>query len=246
MRRAASNAWVGLLAALAACVAGCGGSRDYELNVRLPAGTSVARGAKVFVDGVEAGRVRRVGHAEGRVVATVVIADPALARARIKPGIVVSVRSDRGLDVDTSKITRSAGPLPSGTTVEAHRKFDLLVRRYATWQTVAVFFVGALGLFLLLAVFRSFFRMGWVLAALALAAGAATLVRRPATAVVESVYSRAEDAEAPEPADGGTTVAIPRPSPQAVAFVASWLVFFVLIQLLGHWAARSLRRKRKK
>jgi hypothetical protein len=229
---------------------GCG-SKEYELHVRLPAGTVVRRDAKVFLDSIEAGKITGVGRAEGAIVATVVIGDRSLASARIRPGIVATVRRDRGIDLDSREIDRRAAPLPSGTTIEGTTKFDLLVRRYARWQTVAVFGVGVLGLLVVFWVFRAFFKIGWVVIALGLAAGAASLLYRPLTPLVERAYGSAEEDTTPSPesgapappATGTPSLDIPRPSPRAVAFFAAWLASFVVLQCLVGAALRATRRR---
>jgi len=232
----------GLLAAAMLLAAGCG-SRDYELHVRLPAGTVVRAEAKVFLDGAEVGKVARVAQHEGCVVATVVLPDRKLAESRIKPGLIATVRSDRGIDLDASEINRAASALPSGSTVEGTTKFDLLIRRYARWQTVGVVAVGVLGLLLVFWVFKLFCRVGWVVVALLLAAGVASALQRPATALVEQVYSGDEGQTTSAP-DGKSILDVPKPSPRAVAFVGTWLVSFVLLQMTVGAALRATRKKR--
>lgn len=246
--RVSSRSLTALLAAALLLASGCG-SRDYELNVRLPAGTVVHRDAKVFLDGVEAGKVARVGRTDGKVLATLVLTERKLTEGRIKPGLVATVRGDRGIDLDTSEIDRRARPLPSGSTIEGTTKFALLIRRYTRWQTAVVFFLGALGLLIVFWVFRAFFKIGWVVVALALSAGAASVVHRPATALVEQVYTGDEGhdapaAETPGDGNGGESILdIPRPSPRAVAFFAAWLAAFVVFQVLVGAALRATRKK---
>jgi hypothetical protein len=234
-----------LLALAALCLAGCG-SPEYKLNVRLPAGTVVHRDAKVLLDGVVVGRVADVGREDGKVLATLLITEEDAARGKLRPGLIATVNRDRGIDLDSGEIDGTARPLPSGSTIEGTTKFDLLVRRYARWQTVVVFFMGALGLFIVFWVFRLFFKMSWVFLALALAAGAAALLHQPVTHVVETVYTGDEgDAVATPDSDGGgrSFLDIPKPSPEAVAFFATWLGAFVLIQVGVGAALRATRAK---
>jgi hypothetical protein len=250
MSRVASKPTPLLLRALAVLapalllLAGCG-SPEYKLNVRLPAGTVVHRDAKVLLDGVVVGRVADVGREDGKVLATLVITEEDAARGKLRPGLIATVNRDRGIDLDSEEIDRSARQLPSGSTIEGTTKFDLLVRRYARWQTVVVFFMGALGLLMVFWVFRLFFKMSWVILALALAAGAAALLHQPVTRVVETVYTGDEgDAVATPDEDGGRSfLDIPKPSPEAVAFFATWLGAFVLIQIGVGAALRATRAK---
>ena len=233
--------------------AGCG-SRPYELSVRLPAGTVVHPRAKVFLDGVEVGTVTRVGRDGSKVLATVAFADRAVAVRSVRPGLIATVRKDRGIDLDTSEVLRSSDPLPSGSTIEGTTRFALLVRRYTRWQTVVVFFMGALGLLFVFWVGRAFFKLGWVLVALLLAGGAAMVAQEPMTRIVETVYSGEQEddaaAAAPDSAtpatkgEGGESILqIPKPSPGAVAFFVTWLAAFVAIQMLVGAALRATRSK---
>ena len=101
------------------------------------------------------------------------------------------------------------------------------------------------GLWLLLVfwVFKLFFRVGWVVVALLLAAGVASALQRPATALVEQVYSGDEGQTTSAP-DGKSILDVPKPSPRAVAFVGTWLVSFVLLQMTVGAALRATRKKR--
>lgn len=258
-----------LLFLLAASLSGCG--NDYELRVRLEESSEVAKHSAMYFEGMEIGKVQSMEIQDGRRTAVAVIRDLRLARAAIRYGVRIIERPDGSLEVDASAVVRGSAPLPSGSILEAKRQslLERYLRKYATWQTIAVVGVGTAALFVALIAFKLFFKVGVIAISLLLSGGFAWTASPYLTGPVERfLYLKTQASQAPEaaapdavgtwekvesdeaaPQSTAPIVHSPSrvglialPDPKWLTFFLCWLAGFVVIQLLVGMAFRATRR----
>lgn len=210
----------------------------HELRVRIEGQSPVRVGGVVRIDGVRAGTVSGIELDSKGALVTVVLTDSTLVETKVREGLVAFPDDAGGIQLDASKVGLGSPALPAGAVLSAKPSWMAGIPKFASWATVAAIAVGLLLCFVVFKFFSLFVTMGRAVIGLALGAAIAIVVHPSVVPWVEALYASQGALPLPAPTSGagGVTAvvdalrSVPRPDPIVVAFVATWIMGWLVAQ----------------
>jgi len=251
------------LLALAA-LAGCAKRQDYQ--VVLGERESIEAGAPVHVDDIRAGRVTSVGEEGGERIANFDV-EKATAGDKMREGIF-RVPSEGRIDLISREVERGARPLPKGARIPTRSQFSEIVTRFANSSTYIACGVALAAFALLFVIFKSLVTSVGLIICSAISGMVTHAVYLYVVPLIAWLYDRfpppgaggeEEAAASPQAADvvrtpeGGadvignavgtiTELLVNRPDPKVLAWCVTFVVMFVVLNLVLGKAARIWRK----
>lgn len=224
---------------------------DRALVVKTPLGPAetVAKEDAVFVDGNPAGHVRKVV-AEGEMRFAVLAITDESSKHKIRVG-VMRMMDERRIDLRTDGVTDQSPLLTSGAAIPVVSKTEFAVHRLTSNRVATVLLVGLAIVAVLLLLFRRLVRCWLILLTLALSASGAWILLPWTANVVAKGYSLVPQAtsvsDSALPGTGihrGLSKFIENPpSPQIVAYAATFIAAFIVLSVLLRGALNRLENR---